>query len=236
MWNVYARRFRIEYCVPRPDALLDEAVELIRQLNRQLDFIITSCRHYDAGRHDEAIRIAQATRVLFHETKKSRSLVRSLLNRPDIKLRSTVTLPSAANYHAFGFLGMEVNTGRFRPFLDNSPRSEEVAVSDWWTSETILRSLDDKRLSVTRRELVLDAANTDGGAHVDVARSAKYEMLIRGLGLSIGVRWRSGVRTTVLFRNAHLAALRQIGHEIITSPELNRLARSTSFDDPASRL
>ncbi len=181
---------------------------------------------FDAGRRSEAVRIAQAARILFHDTKQSKSLVRTLLNRPDIKLRSTVPLsqPGLPNYQPLGFLGLEANTGHFRPFLDNTSRSVEVPLGDWWSAEPILRSLDGIAVAITRRELVLEAANTDGGAHVDLARSLKYQLLMRGFGLSVGVGWRSGVKATVIFRDAHLAALRQIGHEIITSPELGALA------------
>ena len=48
------------------------------QLQTQVRFLERSCRAFDAGEHDEAIRIATILRVLLHDTEKSTSLLTHL--------------------------------------------------------------------------------------------------------------------------------------------------------------
>ena len=69
---------------------------------------------------------------------------------------------------------------------------------------------------------MLDAANKDGGAHVDHTLTPEYEKLIDD-------HWylattKGGVETKVPFTEMHLLMLRQIGYELLNSPELTRLA------------
>src|SRR6266545_3514326 len=45
------------------------------QLQRQLGFLKRSCEDFDAGQHDEGLRIAVSLRVLFHDTSASTSLL-----------------------------------------------------------------------------------------------------------------------------------------------------------------
>jgi hypothetical protein len=52
--------------------------ELEDHLKEQLDFLITSCDLYDRGKLSEAKRIAATIRILFHDTKHSRSLLGQL--------------------------------------------------------------------------------------------------------------------------------------------------------------
>jgi len=49
-----------------------------RNLKMQLDFLNRSCLSYDQGFQDESFRIAVVLRVLFHNTKKSTSLLHHL--------------------------------------------------------------------------------------------------------------------------------------------------------------
>jgi hypothetical protein len=54
------------------------ATDFQRQLGRQLQFIENSCKEYDLGCKDEAIRISTALRIIFHDTKSSTSLLSHL--------------------------------------------------------------------------------------------------------------------------------------------------------------
>lgn len=197
--------------------------KLIDQLKRQLNFITTSCRAYDAGHKAEAVRIALAARVLFHDTRNSRSLLVGHLGVNNIKLRSTAVELDGPKAHAVGFLALEADTGSFRPYYNDSSRDEQIYLSTWWGIEPVLK-LSRTGEHVTRRDLILAAANKDGGAHVDTERSKEYDRLEAGLGFQLEVGNRSGERWIVTFRFANLAALRQIGHEILTSAELTGLA------------
>jgi len=71
----------------------------------------------------------------------------------------------------------------------------------------------------SRKEIVLGAANQDGGAHVDSNSNAKIREL------------KEGVRTFTLRRDGvvvseqkltdhHFPMLRQIGYEVLNSPDL----------------
>lgn len=199
-----------------------DRADLIDHLRRQLNFIITSCRAYDAGLRAEAIRIALAARILFHQTKASSALVAGHFKLMDIKLRSTAVPLTGPNANAIGFIGLEPDTCGFRPMRDGSPRNEQVELAKWWDGEPILRLHSNE--FVTRRALILAAANKDGGAHIDTTRSAEYDRIESGMGFQAEVGWRDGTRKLITFRYANFAALRQIGHEILTSEELLKLA------------
>ena len=73
--------------------------------------------------------------------------------------------------------------------------------------------------------MVLAAAYKDGGAHVDAKLTADYETL-----MTSGERGFFHYQTTGETGNfkpimdAHLVFLRQIGHELLSSPDLLALA------------
>ena len=68
--------------VPKPDQ------RFVEKLTEQLRFIQRSCAAFDNGAEDEALRIATALRVIFHNTQKSTSLVTHLGFR-DAKMLSS---------------------------------------------------------------------------------------------------------------------------------------------------
>src|ERR1044071_1171681 len=107
-------------------------VLLADHVRRQMNFIITSCRAYDSGLRAEAIRIAVATRVLFHDTPNSHSLIRSHLGLSDLRLRSTAVPLLGPEAHFPGFIGPEPRSSSFRHYGDDSPRDEQVDFNTWW--------------------------------------------------------------------------------------------------------
>jgi len=194
-------------------------VPLKEQLRRQLSFVITSCHAYDRGHREEAIRIATAARVLFHDTPSSRSLVRGHMRLEKIKLRSTC---ANIDDHGLGFIGLEPSSASFRPYLDDVVRDEQVDVETWWRREPIMKLMKANEV-INRRQLILAASNKDGGAHIDASIPSEYDRLEAGVGIKAGVKFASGERKLVTLRFANLAALRQIGHELLTSHELTAL-------------
>ena len=86
-------------------------------------------------------------------------------------------------------------------------------------------------VKIARRDLVLSAANTDGGAHVDSALEPRYEYLTQGIGMAI--KWQDYDDTTNVpvgepvvsaLRNPHFAGLRHLGYEVLNSPEFMALS------------
>ena len=202
-------------------------IDVPLELRKQLNFIIASCEGFDAGRLEEAVRIAVAARVLFHQTPNSTALLGGHYKSPDLKLVSTTMFkpdaPKTEN-HPLGFIGMEPSKGSFHPYLDETDRKEEIPLSDWW-NEPIMSLLKEPISGhVTRRQLVTDSANSDGGAHVGINKKPEYLHLEDGLTLEIVAKFKDGVTRQVKLRYANLVALRQIGHEILISPSILALA------------
>lgn len=129
-----------------------------------------------------------------------------------------------------GVVTIGTNSGFGPAEVDHSWR--RVSVDEWWGE--VIYILGD--LNLTRRELVLNAAETDGGVHVDKSLKPKYEEVSSsgfvgilgtrpadGLppltGLSLG---HTGEEHPIT--DAHLVFLRQIGAELLNSKELLNLS------------
>jgi hypothetical protein len=192
-----------------------------RHLWRQLGFLESSCHSYDQGYSDEAIRIAVVLRVLIHQTRYSTSLL-THLDATDIHLLTTCPDVPLGLDGAVVFFGLgAMADGRYLAHLDRATFRRMVPVCDWW-DETVYVLGEDTTL--TRREIVLAAANKDGGAHVDSTLTPAYEKLISFLQVgsweSSQPEWRDA--------NMHFAALRQMGFELLNSPELLMQAEAPS--------
>ncbi len=195
------------------------AKDFVAELKKQMNFIHRSSLLYDQGFQDESIRIAVNIRVLFHQTAKSTSLLTHLGN-PPIKLASTAqkskpTRPGAI--FLFDFCTTQLgNDGSKRSLPKLAPEhiNEALAVDEWWNQ--VIHSWSGH--PITRKTLVLGAANQDGGAHVDVDLQENYAS-------SRDDGWRFGKRDDPTFvgdyvHDHHLVCIRQIAFELLNSPEL----------------
>jgi hypothetical protein len=196
-------------------------------LAKQLGFIRRSCTAYDAGYTDESIRIATAIRVLMHNTKKSTSLLK-FLGATTIKLLSTAEEPSVGTVF---YMGLGVTTSirapssvsaTYEPLL-NGPINYFVLPNAWW--EQIVYVLNPST-RLTRQDIVLAAANKDGGAHIDPKLTPAYEALAKEGAAGALVYQRDGDVIVHSFTNAHLVAIRQMGHELLHSPDLLSLSHT----------
>ena len=79
------------------------------------------------------------------------------------------------------------------------------------------------RQRITRKDIVLAAANKDGGAHVDANLTDEYKALTKDGAVGCFVYETLGNRLEAPIRDAHLVSLRQIGCELLHSPELTKL-------------
>jgi len=193
-------------------------VDFKAELSKQLGFLTRSCASFDEGHFDEAIRIAVVLRVLFHETPKSISLL-SRLDARDIRLLSTTL-----DFSRFPPGGMLLFNGMgdfsndpvrpYQPKLGDSRFCRQVPAIVWWAE--IVFAMEDN-IKVARRDVVLEAANKHGGAHVDAKLTPTYELLIESHGLGSFV---SEDGTLVPISGHHYVALRQMGYEVLNSPEV----------------
>ncbi len=200
------------------------------QLNRQILFLRNSASNYDKGDIEEAIRIAMAARVLIHQTNHSTSLL-THLNSTEIKLSSSVTTVASSNesiFHGMGITSCSINnnpTLSFKARLPEESEMDKLPLQDWWNQTIYILQLPNtiESVKLSRKDLVLEAANKDGGAHVDDNIKPIYKTLLTSgslgeIGLIIGNK-----EQRISIENAHFVALRQIAHELLNSPDLINL-------------
>lgn len=191
-------------------------------LQRQLAFLIRSCVAFDQGLNIEAIRIATVARVLLHQTKRSTSLLKHL-NGTTIDLLSTCPPmgPSTLIGQGMGILQCSGEGGwKYLPTLGNGPFQQFIPASKWWDQDVMVQH----PVRLSRRKIVLAAANQDGGTHVDEVLDPEYEALsTTGFAGSVTHSDPSGTTTREL-EGSHFLCLRQIGYELLHSPALHKLA------------
>jgi hypothetical protein len=195
---------------PSPD-------ELNRHLADCIGFLEASSHSFDRGFFGEAKRLATTVRVLFHDTKNSRSLL------DQMGRKETMTLPSTANEYDERFRPPHTGLTMFRlsapggvsyyaPLGDGPAQRcsrPSVPFEDWW-KETVI--VDGKDSKFSRRALVLHIADTDGGAHVDPNIDQNYADLTRNNSVGwIGVNG-AGAKAV---DGVELHSIRQIAYEVL---------------------
>lgn len=195
------------------------------QLLRQLGFLERSCISFDAGHRDEGIRIATSLRVLFHDTGRSTSLI-SHLNGTHIRLLSTVPNFEGSNHivHWQGIGVYRLAEGRYRliPGLSDEETFGFLQLKEWLSQIVwVLRS----DLVLTRASIILNAANRDGGAHVDKELAEEYSTLVSGKENVVAHYRTEEKEWTEPFLDGHLVALRQMAYEVMNSPDLIGLSQ-----------
>jgi hypothetical protein len=190
------------------------------QLQTQLRLIDNSCRNYDAGSHEAALHIAVALRVLIHEKlPNSHSLLGQLALRNSAKLLSTFSKLEPEPEAVAGVLtetimfGVGIGPFGFVPPLGNSPDKKYLSIEEWWNEVIYMAG---QRFS--RRDIVMAAADQDGGAHVD-PNPKKETILLRASVGTLTTTTKYGTQRREL-TNPHYSLIRQFGFEILNSPDL----------------
>jgi hypothetical protein len=192
------------------------------QLQRHISFIKRSCSFYDQGDKEEALRIAVSLRVLFHDTSKSTSLLKHLENKENVRILSTfgVKNPDPLKWKSVPVISIpfliDVSKHSIGPLLDRSRSIDFINIDAWW-SEVVMICGE----SYSRNDIILSAANQDGGAHVDSNPNYKTTQLKDGV-LKFDATI-NGVKQTIPLVDSHFPLLRQFGYEILNSPEIMQL-------------
>lgn len=199
---------------------LPPADNLSVHLKRQLVFLRNSVAAYDSGCAEEAIRIGVAIRVLCHDTQSSESLLKQMGQRHTLPLVTTAkTVPTEfLETTDFGELMAGMTFGQT---LEYDPVPEDAPAflcADWWEQPVFIR---DKK-TYTRKDVVLAAANKDGGAHVDNP-DAKLQALQEGFWIRT-VTHADGTKKTEPLADNHFRMLRRFAEELLSSKELLKLA------------
>lgn len=206
---------------------MTDSVDFAQQLEKQLQFLEASCREFDAGNHDEAIRIATSLRAIFHHNNASLSILAHLA-ASGVNVLSTAGKRATAHPNGFwpaliqmGW-NLQTNVSWCKPTLGTRPGAQRMLpATAWWDGEVVFVA-PGKRLK--RKQLVLHAANKDGSAPVDNSFHTAHEWLINGADVSTSIRLPDGSEVQNIIPIPHLAYLRQMGFEVLRSPELLRLA------------
>ncbi len=213
------------------------------QLKRNVGFLRRSCEWFDQGDQEEAIRIATALRVLLHDTSRSKSVLSHLKVKGIMKLNSSChpPPPGVLVFEGMGRLTLEVSgqdvSRRLDPVLDEEAHNHvTVPVDQWWTMPVYVQNRlirkgdgEDEVVSthLTRKDIILAAANKDGGAHVDERLEPNYERLAASgaLGMYLDqITVADGTLVTLPpLENAHLVYLRQMGYEVLSSFDMQLL-------------
>jgi hypothetical protein len=193
-------------------------------LAQQLGFLERSAAAYDSGHRQEAIRIGTTLRVIFHDTRKSTSLLHHL-NALNVLVRSEA--PDRARQDAqlagrrilgeFSWSLAQFSLKGFLPCTDPSGPHRLIEAPQWWT-ETFAHM---EGIDYTRKAVVLWAANKDGGAHVDDELVPEYEQL-KAAGSLGSIEGPGG--QSIPIEDAHLTFLRTMAFEVLNSPDLMALA------------
>lgn len=196
--------------------------QLLVHLGEQLGFLESSCRGFDEGNDNEALRIASVLRTLFHDTAKSRSLLVQLGYENELFMDSCSPLhpvevegDGKKLFVISGFPGplaiSPTKDGwRYLPLLAQQPNSPGLVLFPMWWETDILR---DTEHYYTRHELVRVLTNKEGGAHIDPKLDAQYESMKSG---SLGMRATAG-DIEGFINSATRTTMRQLGWEVLES-------------------
>ncbi len=197
-------------------------MDFTAHLKRQLAFLERSTTAYDAGLHDEAIRMAVVMRVLMHQTANSTSLL-THLNAEQVLLLSTTTGDTPGTVFFFGLGTMRMGPEGFSYYagLGDGAVKHLMPAPKWWAQVVYVLGPD---IRLSRKKIVLSAANQDGGAHVDEKLSREYQELSSTGGLGTFTTIRDGLEHAEPVTNAHFVAIRQMAYELLQSPALISLA------------
>ena len=201
--------------------------EIIEKLKSNISKIEVFCDLFDNGRIDIYEDIAVKLRVLFHSSNHSKSLIRltklehisfiDTSNKYDPKnllthmgLIMLCDYPNDYNYKAFKHLNGHVN----------------VSFDNWWNSKKILS--DKFKHTFTRKDIVCNVANTDGGAHVDPTIKSDYYDITRNNSLA-WFKFNLKEDDSTPMNNPIPACIRQMGYEVIETFRNLNIEQSTKL-------
>lgn len=191
--------------------------DLKKQFKEQLELLNLACKSYDDGNEVVGKHIALTLRVLLHDTKRSQSLL-GLVGLRDISFLDSsggIRFDNLLTSSTLTLTKISTSDPRFVPrcaFPDNPKIQKRLtACNDWWNQVVIV---DSKGQQFSRRNLVLNVANTDGGAHVDSTLDEAYMQLSRQNSLGWQVVSGDIIRA---YPGPELACIRQIAFELVES-------------------
>jgi hypothetical protein len=189
------------------------SLDLNQQFDDQISLLKLACDGFDNWNELEAVNIALRLRLLLHD---------SLLAKIGMKNISFISTRHEFNKdNPMSYIGL-VNTFignnnvKYIPALDDIPyKCRHLNFEEWW-NEVIFGFGNEIRNTLTRRDIVIEVADTDGWAHVDKKIKKVYAELTRKNWLWLSA-WNQ--LWPIELNKVERVALRQIAHEVIKTIE-----------------
>lgn len=202
------------------EKIVQSVEELKKHLQEQLRFLKKSCRDYDNGDISEAKRIALQLRVLLHDTNSSNSLLSQLNLKEKLSyLDSAFPFDPHNLMPHCGLLFINSNSTIYIPLLNDGPPIPKkfIAFEPWWKNSIVIKDRMGKEFS--RKDLILNITNTDGGAHIDRKLNKSYADLSRNnsVGIQLVIKKPDQEKEIFDMQCVELASVRQIAYELIAS-------------------
>lgn len=182
--------------------------ELEKHLSEQLGSLQRSARLFDYGYFVEARRMAVTLRVILHSGRSPSLLKR--LNRTTIDFVDSAPPFDPANllpFHGLVSIRFANDEVSYSAKLDLGEPMKFTPFSSWWEGIVFGHGPNWK---MSRADVVLTAADKDGGAHVDGALPADYAALRHENSLG----WMTERGSTLAGEPVYVA-IRQIAHEVL---------------------
>lgn len=196
-------------------------------LNEQLNFLRMSAESFDKGFLHEAKRLATTLRVLLHDTSQSHSLLGQLSLKTmgfvdtclDLNERSIIPHNGIVMIHLTG------TNAKYLAPLSNTPLGTAYTkdFNTWWNKLVLAKNKND---GYSRKNLVLQYANKEGGAHVDPTLDAKFNSLSDGTYLNTNFVTERG---EFPIEDAPAFAIRQISFEVLASLDQRQPPNNRKF-------
>lgn len=191
--------------------------ELKRELVEQLQLLKHSCKAFDGGLEAIGKHISLSLRVLLHNRGRSRALLDQLGLRGGKYLSSSPPLNSNNLLTECNLVVMYASdtVASYLPLIATGGGpfpSQAIPFVNWWNDPVFK---DNRNRKFCRRELVLNVADTDGGAHVDPELEEAYIAISREN--SLGWHFIDNNVTMAFKGRPELACMRQIAHEVLST-------------------
>ena len=192
-----------------------ERPHLERKLNEQLELLQKLGEMYDIVSPIAALPLATCVRVLLHQTTTSHAVLQQLGVLSSLRFRDTSWHGIPGNLLAHnGLVVMEMTSGvggRYVPRLAVTAEqgNPDLSFGRWW-NDMVLK--DAPGTTWTRKSLILEVANKEGGAHLDPSQPASIRALEHENSMGWVFNDAEGERP---FANNPLApSVRQIAREV----------------------
>ncbi len=207
--------------MPKKKRVRRPSEDLKQELKDQVALLQNACDSFDKGLDAIGKHIALTLRVLLHHKGQSRSLLEQLSLRDKRFYDSAGPLNPKNLLTECNLVGGRVSSegGTYMPMVqmgEPPTAPKKVEFVDWWGNPVLK---DNKGRTYSRRALVENVANTDGGAHVDPDLEEAYMDLSRNN--SLGWLFSDGNIDEAFGGRPELACMRQIAHEVLLTLKEN---------------